>query len=265
MTDPVRSAAVQPYRFSHDEEEALAKDESTTTIMNRARRDAHLENDAEIPIRGDDQTYSELKEEQQHHVGSVGGGHIYGTAIEGAEIGGLLHLGAAGPISGAIGGLLLGGKHLHDEYVNGIERNQTLAKDQLHVALMTQLGLPDGYRAEAFAERSYAGNSSSGPVTQIASQFYGADQKFVATLRLHADRGMNAAVDFLDSGASRESFFKSHPRAASAYAEDAAFKHGFDAMVWAKSHEPKTTYPTMTSDLGERNKAYAQSHLAYRM
>lgn len=97
-------------KFTNEEEEALRRDESTSTIMNRARRDAG--GSGEVELRGDDKTRAEVSQEHKEHVG-IGGALEIGTGvfidaphfiegIDGAVAGG-------GVVAGAVGGLALYG------------------------------------------------------------------------------------------------------------------------------------------------------------
>jgi hypothetical protein len=65
-----------------DELDAMRKDESTSAIVNKARRDAGFK-EADVTVRGDDRTLQELLHD---HHGEIGVGEAVGGAIHGAHI-----------------------------------------------------------------------------------------------------------------------------------------------------------------------------------
>ena len=90
------------------------------------------------------------------------------------------------------------------------------------------------------------------------------DKKGLATLQLHADRGMNAARDLLRSGMTVEAFLSVNPRVAESYAKDAAFREGFDAYLHAKANLPAGEMKEVDRKLDERDGWYAQSQISFR-
>lgn len=114
---------------------------------------------------------------------------------------------------------------------------QAYQKEVVHVGLLGALDLPGGYkdvRAHDFSVPP--GSDAAANVTAKLK----ADPQAMARLQAKADLGMAAARDMIPTlertGMSREDFFASRPEVARAYAEDPAFREGFDAYVYAANH-----------------------------
>lgn len=114
---------------------------------------------------------------------------------------------------------------------------QAYQKEVVHVGLLGALDLPGGYknvRANDFSVPP--GSDAAANVTAKLK----ADPQAMARLQAKADLGMAAARDMIPTlertGMSREDFFASRPEVARAYAEDPAFREGFDAYVYAANH-----------------------------
>ena len=192
--------------FSQDEEDALKKDESSTSIVRR-------ETKSTVDISGSDRTWRAEKEHQKS-VGENGLAaveHTVHAAAEAAEMAGLEIFGAgvlaaASPVLGAALALRLGLGELNEAHVRGEDQAIALARDNGHVALVGALDLPDSYKTKRlegdFAHVSKGPNTPSGKMTQGVMNQKGD----LATLQLHADRGMNAARDLSRSGAKVEAF-----------------------------------------------------------
>lgn len=75
---------------------------------------------------------------------------------------------------------------------------------------------------------------------------------------------MNAARDLCRSGMDVESFLKATPRAAESYKNDAAFREGFDAYLFAKAKLPSAESRELDARLDERDGWYAQSRIDFR-
>lgn len=269
--DGVNGSGATRRHFSPEEEEALRKDPSTSAVLDQVRKDAHVGGPS-VEVRGDDKTWRAVKEEHQNHVGAIGAAHVGHAAFEGihlAEIHAVEHAvgkgGAALVPLGAAAGFALGVYEWHEAYLKGQEQSVALAKDELHVAMLTQLDLPHGYKAEQLAERAQAGKSAQSVAQKMATPFATIDKPLIATMQLHADRGMHAGRDFVASGLTKEAFLSANPKLADAYAKDPAFHDGFDAIVWVKHKGGPGAYEAATANLTERDGWYAQSNVSYRM
>lgn len=72
--------------FTHDEEEALKKDESTSAIMNRARQHA-TGSGKTVELRGDDKTRREVDQDYKKHVGNAGKAELFKAGVvEGSHL-----------------------------------------------------------------------------------------------------------------------------------------------------------------------------------
>lgn len=243
--------------FSADEEEALRRDESTSSIV---KRDAKTN----VEIYGTDRSWAATKHHQQTHVGLGGALEIGHAAFEGAEIAGAIHAGALGAIGGPTVGLALGTYALAEAHVKADEQARALAKDNAHVALVGALDLPGSYKAARFdGEYKHVAKAPGSPAFKMTEALM-ADKKGLATLQLHADRGMNAARDLLRSGMTVEAFLAANPRVAERYAKDAAFREGFDAYLHAKAKLSPGEMKEVDRKLDERDGWYAQSQISFR-
>jgi hypothetical protein len=244
--------------FSMEEEEALRRDEATNEIVKRDTK-------VGVDVRGDDRSWRVTKEHQQGHVGIGGGVEISHAAVEAAELGGLVHLGAAGAIGGPVTALVLGLYSFHEAQEKGKEQSAALAKDNAHVAVVGVLDLPDGYKGARLNGDYTHVPKEAGSTAFKMTEALASDKKGIATLQLHADRGMNAARDLARSGMTREAFLKANPRAAEAYNNDAAFREGFDAYDWAAKNLPPSERQELDAKLDERDGWYAQSLVSFRV
>ncbi len=246
--------------FSADEEEALRRDESTNSVV---KRDAKTN----VDIYGTDRSWVATKHHQQSPMDNKAAVlDVAHVAFEGLEMTGVVHLGAAGPIGGALVGTALGLYALAEAHAKGDEQAQALAKDNAHVALIGALDLPESYKAARLdGEYKHVAKGTSSPAFKMTEAIC-QDKKGLATLQLHADRGMNAARDLSRSGMmTAESFLEANPKIAESYKNDAAFREGFDAYRHAKAHLPSGKMKELEDKLNERDGWYAQSQVSFRV
>lgn len=254
----------RPQGFDKEENEALHKDASTSAILNKARHDAGYK-DPDLAVRGDDATLHSTMTHHKEHVGVVGAvaefTHcaevgVAATEVEAGAAGALLE--AAGPVAG----LVAGGYHMYETWKRMDETVQAATRDQMHGALVGTLRLPGGYKEERMRELGVRGGFHDAAF-KIDEQLAFKDHGERAVLQLHADKGMNAARDMLESGTSKEAFLASHPKIAAQYKADAAFKEGFDALVWAKGHGD--AYGAAIKGLESRDARYDQAGIGCRV
>lgn len=279
----VGEARLRDHHFTQEDEEALRRDGSTAGAMAQARNDAHVGGTAE-EIRGDDKSWRAVKAEQMGlHPDAWTAGEFAHAGYEGLEIAGLGlegHVGMGLAIAGPIGGFILGAHQLYEAHKKGEEQSAAIAKDQVHVALIGTLDLPEVYKAHRYAAYPDVGRENRDTAKKIADNV---DPKTKQLLQLHADRGMHAGLDLVASGKSKEDFLKSNDVVAKAYAEDAAFHEGFDAVDWAsrttaaetKGLSPKDvatvqaakqmTLEQIKNGLQARDGWYAQAHVSIRV
>jgi hypothetical protein len=260
--------------FSRQDEEDLRTEPTTTAILDKARRDAGV-GGPRVDVRGDDKTWRETKNEQRH-VGIAGGGEIAHAVVDAVHMAELhwveVHtaeglgaaVGAGFVIGGAAVGLGLGIHAWAEAHHKGDEQRAALAKDELHVAMLTQLDLPGGYKAEQFKERSQAGQSAMSVAQKMATPLATIDKPLVAVMQHHADAGAHAARDFIESrAASKEAFLTAHPAINALYNKDPAFHDGFDSMVWAKE-QGASAYKAAVASVDSRDPRCSQTKVTYR-
>lgn len=250
-------------RFSPEEEEAVRKDESTSAVAKRAHREAKVGGDAP-EVRGDDKSRGEVKAEQKGFHAAPFAAHVGHAAFEGShmlEVHAVEHfvlfgggaVGAAASLGGgALAGLLLGAWELEEAHENGVAQREALAKDQIHVAILGALDLPAGYkqaRLDFYRDVPRGHGSAAFRITEALAKA----PKAIAVLQLHADRGMHAALECRAAGLGKADLLRANPKLAAQYAEDPAFKEGFDAALSVTDAE----VPKLKADLEARDARYA--------
>jgi hypothetical protein len=245
--------------FTMAEEEALRHDASTSTIV---KRDTKVETE----LSGADPRLRSVKKEQQEVVGATGAAHIGHAALEGLE---LMHgLPAVAQKAATIAGpFVVAGLAIHqliEAHANAEEQNAAITKEHERMALISALKLPVAYQACRLNITFKDVSADFQSVSFRMAERLRADHDGLLQLQLHCDRGMNAARDCLCAGMSPAAFFKAHPRAAEAYAKDAAFHEGFDAYVQSKDALPPADMDVIDRDLDQRNGWYAQSRVTVR-
>ena len=233
---------------SYDARAELEDKVSTDAIMNRAAQKAGCLKDGEaVHITGDDRTYAETKDEQSPYAGANFGTVSNGAdALEkGLDIVSLFSkshtIEAASEFAGLASLPLTAVSLVHDQveaWQNGEARSDALHKDMMHVALVANLALPDGFRAAEAAKRPEAAAGWHAPAAKIAEQL--AQQPMAKiVLQVRCDEGMHIAEQFAQSGRTLDDFMKAHEGLAKRYHCDAAFRAGFDGMVWAHAQGPE--------------------------
>jgi hypothetical protein len=275
MSD-VSACGSRSTHFTREDEDDLRKEPTTSAILDKTRRDANV-GGPRVDVRGDDKTWRETKMEQRDfhpsnviplaHAG-VDGVHIAEIPwVEAATAEGAgASVGAGLVIGGAAAGLALGIHEWLEAHHKGDEQRTALAKDELHVAMLTQLKLPEGYKTEQLAERAQAGRAAQSTAQKMATPFATIDKPLVAVMQHHADLGTRAARDFIESGSSKEKFLAAHPAIADFYAKDPAFHVGFDSLVWARSEKaPPGLYKETLASVEARDCRYAQTHVSVKL
>ena len=147
--------------------------------------------------------------------------------------------------------------------MNGEKQSAALSKDEVRVAMLTQLELPKSYKADEIAKRKGADSSQSVPMRMVDA-FKTVDKNVVARLQLNADRGMHAAQDLIASGSTIDKFLQANPSVAEALKKDAAFRAGFHGLVWTKANAP-AEYKDAIKQLEGRDCWYSQSNVSIRL
>lgn len=262
--DGISGTASRARDYSYEELQEMQKDTSTSDIMNQARKDAGLKDKA--TLRGDDKTAKELAaEHKEGHEGTHAAlttgelaAHLLPEVIEHGAVG----AGAAmlAPAVSTLSNLY----HIKKAIEQGDERMHAHEKDETRMALHGALDLPKGFK-EQEASRCNASTSTRGTRMKVIEELDGKDRKYKAALQMHCDRGQHAALEILKSGAVKpgmtsEMLLKERPHMAAAYKQDAAFRAGFDGILWAKVNSPKE-FEASVKSLGERDAAYAKNHI----
>jgi hypothetical protein len=260
-------------RFNDDELDAMRRDESTSTIVNKARRDAGFK-ESDVAVRGDDRT---LKEVLHDHHTEIAGGEALGGALHGVEV--LEAVGVGEHAIHALGtapqwavpALTFAAAQygMYETEKWKMEMKDGATRDQLHAAVLVRLDVPTGFKTEEIAKLGVS-MTKQDAASKISDQFELIDKPRVATLQLHCDQGMNAARTMIESGGEKEAFLKANPDIAKRYAGDAAFHNGFDALCWAKDDSRKkdgdpTSYKAAVESLQTRDARYDAAHITYRM
>lgn len=241
--------------MSFDDREKIERDASTEQILNEAAKRAGLTTG--VHVTGDDVTYNETKAEQapwkKLDINSVG------TSAEAImKLGEAAEVFAEGTVGAAaleLGGMVLepamAGHDLVQAWLDGDERKDALAKDMMHVALITNLKVPDSYKNEELAKRPQITGRWDAP-SQIVSEKLAQHPEMKIILQLRCDEGMHTAIDVMNSGRPLQEYLKLHQDVSQRYHLDAAFRTGFDAMMWSKEQGTQE-YQSTLKDLHSRD------------
>ncbi|MFO0663593.1 MAG: hypothetical protein U0174_06555 [Polyangiaceae bacterium] len=260
------SSASRARDYDFDEVEALRKDDSTSDIMNKVRHDADANYTKDVFIRGDDKSSKELREEFRNelteHAAETAGHLALHQVPELVEAG--IVAGAATSAAVVIGGVAIGAAFLH-AVEQGEKVNAARDKDESRLAMLASLHLPKGFMTQEGNRCDVASNNGKAGRYLILEALEGKDHKYKAVLQMHCDRGQHAALEVLKSGTfkpgmSAEQLLKERPNVYAAYAKDAAFRAGFDGLLWAKQHDP-AEFDAAVKALGSRDAAYAKNHV----
>jgi hypothetical protein len=229
---------------------------STVRVMNQIRKDAGYHDYVEFG--SDDVTASATKREQEEL--SPENVALHATP-------GVLHIVALGIEEAAVGAGMVGAAFAVEvfatgkEIIAGDEIRAAVDRDQMHMAMLANLDLPQGYKSEEMTKlmSKYTDGWRSGAQHMAETGMF-ADKGKMALVQIHADQGANAARRMCDAGLSRAAFATTNPEVARHYATDPAFKRGFDAIVWAKDHG-QAEYKKATDSLDSRDARYTQLHV----
>lgn len=217
---------------------------STSDVVKGARKQAGI-GGAAPEVRGDDKTLAEIKHDQQMHVGLAGAAHVALAALDGAHLAeahvmhalegrlaiALGRQAAASPlIAGSLLGLGLGVYGIYESHEHGKERREALEKGPMRVAILAVMDLPPDYKAarmDSFKEVPRTARSAATKITEALMS----DPAAVGVIRKHADAGVDAGLDARASGLEAKAFLAQRPALAKRYAEDVAFREGFDAAT----------------------------------
>jgi hypothetical protein len=144
----------------------------------------------------------------------------------------------------------------------GQERKAAFVKSAMHVMVLGGLnGLPPGY-VDA-AREHYLEDRDAGDIADKMSRALGrnGNNALMGVMQLHCDQGMGAARTMLETKQSASTFLRAHSDLAQRYADDPAFRAGFDGTVYAAAHGQ---YEQMMRALDSRDARYEAHHVAWR-
>lgn len=261
--------------FSAEELDRMHTSESTSHAMSAIRKDAHYADlDGEVVLRGDDKRFMEQRAEFRGETPKGEavnlGFHGTSTVLEVAslaakhaevfEAAGLVML----PVSSVV--MLGAGIYaLHKANEEGEILKATATKDEMHVAMLSVLQVPNEFKSEQMAEYTITGKGwQSGAQKMVSALSTTANKPVLALLQLHADQGMDGARKMVDAGITNKTgYLASHPAMSERYASDPAFKAGFDAVLWAHK-QPGDVYKGLIGGLEARDVRYEQHHIQFR-
>jgi hypothetical protein len=265
--------------LSHDDRALLEKKASTENILNAAAQETgKIRKDEHIDVHGDDASFREVKESQgpwadPMHTAKDLAPSALTTTYDIAELFGeeAIHhvLGAAAefmPLAGMANEIRETFQTLPEAWERGDRQHEALLQDAAHLAVIeTVAGLPEGYRKEQETRRAeaYAGGRSSAPWQAMQTALL-AQKGAVPLLQVRTDEGMKVAENAVRFSLAPSTVLSSgNGEFALRYRHDAAFRAGFDSVMWAKEHGP-TELEKVLTDLhardarfhGERNQIF---------
>jgi hypothetical protein len=249
--------------------EGQTSDTSINTIGQHAGLTRHY------TVRGDDKTEREIHAQHKGAQAADGASGVVGE-VGGEVVDEVVELALEDTAIAGVGLLILPfslletGAHMvknvaEDSRV-GHERADALTKDAFHILIVGNVnGLPQGFAAAELSRYPESERSSTLVNTMAKRLADDGDHQAMAVIQLHADQGMNGAKDAIDSGVTRQACLKSNPTVAKRYAEDPAFKAGFDAMFWAKEKGGPGVYGATCFALANRDDGYVAHQVQCRV
>lgn len=250
--------------FSDEEVDAMRKDESTSTIVNKARRDAGFK-ESDVTVRGDDKTLNKVLEDRKTHVDKLAAASALTDAagiVEALGVGESVF--AAAGVAWVVGppvlSFIAAQGALYEMEKDKAAMKDGATRDQLHAAILDRLDLPAGFKDQEMKKLDVS-MTRQGAASKVSDHI---DTR-AATLQLHCDEGMHAARTMLEGSQDKDGFLKANPATAKRYAEDVAFHNGFDALCWTKSKEaPPGAYDAQIKNLESRDARYTAAHITLR-
>jgi hypothetical protein len=239
----------------------------TSDALNRARRAAG-QHGADVAVHGEDGALNQALEKKTH----VAIGESVSAGVDALEISGALGIHVpvvSKALHGHVGISLAGVATLAGIQVAMWEMQKTkdgrrdaATRDALHAGMLMSLELPSGF-VDAEVARLGVGTRNTDSSVKVKNEI--ASSPLAAELQLQCDQGVLAAEDFLRSGkGTKEAFFAMSRKTAERYAEDAVFRAGFDALVWANQNAPEETARLLV-DVQARDARDAAAHSQCRI
>ncbi len=248
--------------FSNEEVDALHRDDSTGAVLNAARRktgDTGRDVSMQPGEAGLQRQLAKNKELDGYSAAAAAGDAVGMAGAVGIPVVPAC-LAVAAEVLLPLGSLAASQYGLASMQATKTDTRDAATRDVMRGAMLLSLELPSGY-ADAAMPRD-VGTGGRSPAKKISDQLQGT--ALGTTLQLHCDQGIIAAEDFLASSSkSKEEHLAGRPKLAERYANDPAFKAGFDALVWAKQNAPGD-YTQMLDNLRARDVRYAAAQVQVR-
>lgn len=161
------------------------EDVTTTAAMGKIAQDANGGKPT-VAIHAGDKSYDEVVAEQKTPT-RTDAAELALQAIDGLEIVGALETGPGAAIILPAMGLRYGIHHLIEANAQGAERGVALARDEQHVAMLTNLALPDGFKNGELAKYSHAGKTFEAGNQKMTTAIAGADHALMAPFKAGFD------------------------------------------------------------------------------
>lgn len=266
MSDVGAVSGSRQRSFSDEEVDAMRKDESTSAIVNKARRDAGFK-ESDVTVRGDDKTLNKVLAGRKAHVDELAAAGALADAagiVEALGVGEKVFA-AAGRcwvVGAPVLAFVAAQGALYEMEKDKAAMKDGATRDQLHAAILDRLELPTGFKDHELKKLDVT-MANPDPAKRISNHI---DAR-VATLQLHCDEGMHAARTMLEGNQAKDGFLEANPAIAKRYAEDVAFHNGFDALCWSKNDKaaPADAYGTQIHNLESRDARYAAASVTLRM
>lgn len=264
ISSSIRTRDIDRDGYSKDEIDAMKKDESTSSVLNRVRRDVGLRG-PDVTVRGDDKSNPELKKAwASHDVPHAAVDTVVHAVVHGAEA---TLLEAAVPVLFAY----TAGQNYIESKERGKDLQVNAERAAMHIALINAIDLPQGYRNVEQGRWRDVGTGFASGAFKLVERFETTARKEAAILQLHADRGMSAARDLIGARLIGDDYDPAElakalamaPDIKAKYDADPAYRAGFDAIVWAKQHD-SAAYADTLKKLEARDVRYAQASISYR-
>jgi hypothetical protein len=229
-----------------------SEDIKTSDAIAQAAKDAGY-GDGAVLIHGNDESYDEMV----RRFASSGKPTLYDTSVhvaEGLDAAEVGSLGIVADTLAPVAALVIGSYEIVEANVHGRELNHALQRDEAHVALLANLKLPNEFKQQEIAKYPHAGTTFQAGSQKITTTLTGKDHALMAVAQLHCDEGMLAAKKCFESGSPPSPYVLGKCR------EDAAYRAGFEAAVWAHGKDAQT-YDALLADLKTRTDQYVAAQV----
>jgi hypothetical protein len=239
--------------------------------MNAAAQRAGLLGTREhMDLHGEDPTFADVKEMQKPNpVRDFAEGEIVPSIVHtGADLTSLVveeHIAHAIETIAEPAGIALAAKESVETLVraweNGDRQKEALLQDAMHLAIVeTMKGMPQSYLTHCVQQRREA---AGGPAQLLMQDQLRREPALRTILQIRCDEGMKAAEQAFVQGEGTRRFFELNKDLYARYQADAAFRAGFDAVVFAHA-EGDASFQKVLRDLHARDARYSATNVIWR-